>query len=67
MLCEDEKYFIKQTNEFFQHDCIGQVVDRSKELVKVGGLLIVLDETLPIGCDDGTFVQFSCSRLDVLW
>ena len=25
------------------------------------------DERLPAGCDDGTFVQFSCCRLDVLW
>ncbi|MBP6104281.1 MAG: hypothetical protein KBD23_05280 [Gammaproteobacteria bacterium] len=68
MLSDEKAYLIKQREpEMFEHDCIAQVVDRSKELVRVGDLLIVLDETLPIGCDDRTFVQFSCGRLDVLW
>ncbi len=68
MLSDNEAYFIKQRKQgMFEHDCIAQVVDRSQQLVKIGGLSIVVDEILPVGCDDGTFVQFFCSRLNVFW
>lgn len=68
MLADEKAYLIKQRKPgMFAHDCVAQVVDRSEDLVKVGTVLITLDERLPVGCDDGTFVQFSCGRLDVLW
>jgi hypothetical protein len=68
MLSYKEEHSIKQLKpEMFGHFCIAQVMDRAKNLVTVGGLSIIVDEDLPIGCDNDTFVEFSCGRLDVLW
>lgn len=43
-----------------------QIVDKDNCLVRVGDIFMILDEKLPIGCENGTFIEFSCERLDLI-
>jgi hypothetical protein len=45
---------------------IGELTDISKQLLKVGGIVLVVDEYLPGGLATGNLVEFECARID-LW
>lgn len=45
---------------------IAELIDVHKQLLKVGGILLVVEEDLPGGLEQGNIVEFDCARID-LW
>jgi hypothetical protein len=45
---------------------IAELTDVSKQLLKVGGIVLVVEEYLPGGLEQGNLVEFECARID-LW
>lgn len=62
-----EVYAIEKLGEYFAYSLTGKLVDKQLEKVKVGELLIELDNNmLPGDIKDGDFISFSCQRLDII-
>jgi hypothetical protein len=45
---------------------IAELSDVSDQLLKVGGIVLVVEDRLPGGLEQGNFIQFECARID-LW
>jgi hypothetical protein len=54
------------THDSLGRKVIAELTDVSKQLLKVGGILLVVDEHLPGGLEPGNLVEFECARID-LW
>lgn len=66
MLSRNEEVRIQRLNErTLSHRCTAIVDNKSQSLVRVGSIIIELDSSIPAGVEDGMFVDFECSRLDV--
>jgi hypothetical protein len=67
MISNTKDYCLRHTQaQSLSHECIAEVVDVKKTLVRVGKIYIILDEILPTGIEEGDFVEFVCMRFD-LW
>lgn len=54
------------TDESLGRKVIAELIDVPKQLLKVGGILLVVEEYLPGGLEQGNLVEFECARID-LW
>lgn len=45
---------------------VAQLVDLSNQLLAVGGIILIVDEYLPGGLEEGNLIEFECARID-LW
>jgi hypothetical protein len=56
---------IRRLENSFRHEACGQVVDIESCLVRVGSLLIFLDNSLPGNTALGDYISFVCDRVDI--
>ncbi len=54
------------TSEGLGRRVIAELIDITEQILKVGGIILVVDECLPGGLQRGDFVEFECARID-LW
>jgi len=54
------------TDEGLGRKVIAELIDVSKQLLKVGGIVLVVEEYLAGGLEQGNLVDFECARID-LW
>lgn len=54
------------TDDGLGRKVIAELIDVSKQLLKVGDIVLVVDEYLPGGLEHGNLVEFECARID-LW
>lgn len=54
------------TSDGLERRVIAELVDPTAQLLKVGGIIFVVDESLPSGLKEGDSVEFECARID-LW
>ncbi|MGG6463277.1 hypothetical protein [Solilutibacter silvestris] len=45
---------------------VARVDDKSRQILAVGAIAMVVDEYLPGGFEDGDLIEFECARID-LW
>ncbi|RFZ85372.1 hypothetical protein DYU05_07175 [Mucilaginibacter terrenus] len=57
-------YSIKKLDGFFEYELTGLVIDRQKDLVRVGEFVIELDGIIPGDILEGEFVSCRCGRID---
>nr|WP_223251658.1 hypothetical protein [Bacillus sp. LLTC93] len=62
---EMTEYRIEKLDDNFSYRFIGQLIDKHDEKVKIGELLLELDNNLPGDIAEGDFISFSCQRLDI--
>ena len=64
---DTEKYeSINKTDEsYFSYYCIARVIDKSKSIVSIGGIVINLECQIPNWAYEGDLIEFKCSRLDI--
>ncbi|WP_236249339.1 hypothetical protein [Pseudomonas cichorii] len=60
------EFFIRRIGNGFGHEVLGRVVNLERRLVRVGPIIVELDDVLPGGISFGDMVGFSCGRLDVI-
>jgi len=56
----------KDSGSYFGYSGVGQLVDKEARLIKLGHLRLTLDGYLPGDLENGQFVGFKCSRIDIL-
>ena len=54
------------TDESLGRKVVAELIDVPRQLLKVGGILLVVEECLPGGLEQGDIVEFECARID-LW
>ena len=55
-----------QVDKSFEYHIIGELVDKENELVRVGEILIKLEEnSLPTDINLDKYIEFSCNRFDI--
>lgn len=54
------------TDDGLGRKVIAELTDVSKQLLKVGGIVLVVEEYLPGGLELENFIEFDCARID-LW
>ncbi|EIT84011.1 hypothetical protein A374_18299 [Fictibacillus macauensis ZFHKF-1] len=63
---EKSEYFIGKLDDYFAYRLIGKLIDKQYEKVKLGELLLELDNNLlPGDINEGDFISFCCQRLDI--
>lgn len=54
------------TDDGLGRKVIAEITNVSKQLLKVGGIVLVVEEYLPGGLEQGNLIEFECARID-LW
>lgn len=63
---EKAEYSIEKLDAPFAYRVIGKLIDKNYEKVKLGELLLELDNNLlPGDINEGDFLSFCCQRLDI--
>ncbi|TQR39814.1 hypothetical protein C7Y47_01960 [Lysinibacillus sphaericus] len=63
---EKSEYSIEKLDDYFAYRLIGKLIDKQYEKVKLGELLLELDNNLlPGDINEGDFISFCCQRLDI--
>ncbi len=63
----DEELFLSQKLEnHFSYNITGKLKDKSWGLIGVEDIEIEVDVPIPADINDGTFVSFTCRRLDLI-
>ncbi|MCM2989390.1 hypothetical protein M3580_09110 [Bacillus safensis] len=63
---EKRDYHIEKSVGDFSYSLIGKLIDKHGEKVKIGKLLLELDNNLiPEDIKEGDFISFCCGRLDI--
>jgi len=63
---EKSEYSIEKLDDYFAYRLIGKLIDKRYEKVKLGELLLELDNNLlPGDINEGDFISFCCQRLDI--
>ena len=63
---EKSEYSIEKLDDNFAYRLIGKLIDKHDEKVKLGELLLELDNNLlPGDINEGDFISFCCQRLDI--
>ncbi|TKI53417.1 hypothetical protein FC756_24035 [Lysinibacillus mangiferihumi] len=63
---EKSEYSIEKLDNYFAYRLIGKLIDKQNEQVKLGELLLELENNLlPGDINEGDFVSFCCQRLDI--
>ncbi|MBS9426473.1 hypothetical protein [Photorhabdus caribbeanensis] len=57
---------IKNQNDTFSQFVIAELLDRNSNLVKVGNIVIELDEPIPNDISSGEIISFGCGRIDTM-
>ncbi|MGE7090726.1 hypothetical protein ACQKII_04570 [Lysinibacillus sp. NPDC048646] len=66
MIAERKEYSIEKLDDHFAYRFIGKLIDKDYEKVKLGKLLLELDNNLlPGDINEGDFISFCCQRLDI--
>lgn len=64
---DKEVFSIEKLSEYFAYHLSGKLVDKKLETVKVGELLLELDNiVIPGDIKEGDFISFRCQRLDII-
>lgn len=62
----ENTYKVEKLSSYFAYNFIGKLVDKNNNRVKVGEIFLELDLTsLPGDINEGDYIQFECSRLDL--
>ncbi|WP_342472628.1 hypothetical protein MHH70_04080 [Metasolibacillus sp. FSL H7-0170] len=63
---EKAEYSIEKLDDPFAYRVIGKLIDKNYEKVKLGELLLELENNLlPGDINEGDFISFCCQRLDI--
>lgn len=66
MVSHESKTFLrKDKDNYFGYSGVGQLIDKKGSLIKLGGFRMELDGCIPTDLENGEFVEFKCSRIDV--
>jgi hypothetical protein len=67
MLVENTELGIwSQTDNGLERKVIAKLADVSKQILMVGNIMLVVDDYLPGGLEQGNLVEIECARID-LW
>lgn len=56
----------KNINGYYSYNIQGEIVDIKKRIVKVGDILIVLEDVIPKDIKTHDFIEFSVERVDYI-
>lgn len=60
-----EERFSVENEDGFNYKLAGRVIDKRKDQIKVGEFIIELDNPIPEDIQDGSYISFSCDRIDI--
>lgn len=62
----EESFTIEKQNDYFAYFIRGELIDSNKNLVKVGGFILDLDDNIiPKDLVDGNKIEFTVQRIDI--
>ncbi|MDE9430164.1 hypothetical protein [Xenorhabdus bovienii] len=63
---QDSVINIQKQDAHFSHFVIAEVMDKNSNLVRVGNIIIELDEPIPNDINPNDIISFSCNRIDTI-
>lgn len=59
-----KSFYINKHSVGFGHDYCGQLSDKNKSIVSIGGISIEIDGDIPGDIEQGDCIEFTCARVD---
>ncbi len=60
-----KEYIVNQSLNGNSNYFVGQLINKSDKIVSIGDFQIEIDSYIPNDINDGEYIQFSCSRVDL--
>lgn len=65
-ISDEEFFLLLKLEDHFSYKVVGKLEEKSQGLIGVEGMEIEVDAPIPGDINEGTFVSFTCRRLDLL-